>query len=249
MLTKNTITYLKSLHTKEWRSTAQVFLVEWEKNIVEFLDSDFEFLSGYFSEAFVEKYGSKLDYPGVQICSVNEIEKVTSLVSNKMGVAVFAMKKDVFAHPEGIVLVLDGINDPGNLWTIMRTADWYGIDTIIASKNTVDAYNPKVIMATMWSFSRVNVYYRDLAEYLSKVDGPVYGAYLEGEDVHALPFVSWTMHLVIWSESHGITAPLREYITQSVTIPRFGRAESLNAGIATAIILDNIRRSMGNKRC
>jgi TrmH family RNA methyltransferase len=147
MLTKNNITYLRSLQEKRWRNEAWAFLVEWEKNILEFLDSDFVFLEGYFTPSFREKIGSHVESRRIQTCSENEIQKITSLASNTTWVAVFAMKKDTKIHSEWIVLVLDNINDPGNFGTIIRTADWYGVKNIIASLNTVDMYNPKVIMA------------------------------------------------------------------------------------------------------
>jgi TrmH family RNA methyltransferase len=242
MLTKNTITYIKSLHEKKWRNETQSFLVEWEKNLIEFLDSDFEFLDGYFSSSFIEKYGSKFDTRRVAECSVSDIEKITSLSKNTVGVGIFAMKKLGRVDARGIVLVLDGINDPGNLGTIIRTADWYGVKTIIASHNTVDIYNPKVIMATMGSFSRVQVHYRDLSEYLEWLQWPIYGAYLDGENIHTKKIWREDVYLVIWSESHGISQAIESYITDKITIPRFWSAESLNAWVATAIILDNICR-------
>ena len=242
MLTKNNIIYLRSLQDKKWRNEAWAFLVEWEKNILEFLDSDFVFLEGYFTEIFREKIGSHIESRRIQTCSENEIEKITTLASNTTWVAVFAMKKEEKTHNEWIVLVLDSINDPGNLGTIIRTADWYGVKTIIASYNTVDIYNPKVIMATMGSFTRVNVSYRDLEEYLSQAKWPIYGAYLEWENIHTKNISTDIFHLVVWSESHGISHQLEQYITDKITIPRYWMAESLNAGVATAIILDNIRR-------
>lgn len=242
MLTKNNIIYLRSLQDKKWRNEAWVFLVEWEKNILEFLDSDFVFLEGYFTLSFREKIGSHVESRRIQTCSESEIQKITLLASNTSWVAVFAMKKEEKIQTEGIVLVLDNINDPGNLWTIIRTADWYGVKNIIASLNTVDMYNSKVIMATMGSFTRVNISYRDLTEYLSEVTWPVLGAYLEWEDIHT--YRSWVENyiLVIWSESHGISWELAQYITNKVTIPRLWWAESLNAWVATAILLDNLTR-------
>ncbi len=244
MLTKNNIIYLRSLHDKKWRNEAWAFLVEWEKNILEFLDSDFVFLEGYFTPNFREKIGSHIEARRIQTCSESEIQKITSLASNAIWVAVFAMKKDTKMHNEWIVLVLDNINDPGNLGTIIRTSDWYGVKTIIASHNTVDMYNPKVIMASMGSFTRVNISYRDLSEYLSEATWPVLGAYLEWVDIHT--FRTWVENytLVIWSESHGISWELVQYITNKVTIPRLWWAESLNAWVATAILLDNLTRKI-----
>jgi TrmH family RNA methyltransferase len=140
-----------------------------------------------------------------------------------------------------LVLILDRINDPGNLGTIIRIADWYGVSQIICSPDTVDCYNPKVLMATMGSFTRVSICYIDLDRYLSEIEWKIYGAYLDGENIHTKDFENFGWYLVIGSEAHGISSSLEKYITDKVTIPRFWLAESLNAGIATAVILDRIR--------
>lgn len=243
MLSKNTLSYLKSLREKEWRKHAWAFLVEWEKNILEFFASDFTFLEGYFTQSFLDRYEYLNDAWKITVCSEWDIERISSLSSNSVWVAVFQMRKNTLPKEQlWITLILDGINDPGNLGTIIRTADWYGIRTIIASPHTVDAYNPKVIMATMGSLSRMNIVYLDLVEYLSQVTLPVYGAYLEGENIHTIWEWPENMHLVIGSESHGISWDIEKHITTKITIPRFWRAESLNAWVATAIILDNFKR-------
>jgi TrmH family RNA methyltransferase len=136
---------------------------------------------------------------------------------------------------------LDDIRDPGNLGTIIRTADWYGIKHILASEETVDFYNPKVINSTKGSFTRVQVHYTDLNAILAANELPVFGAFLTGENVHQAKFPKAGL-LVIGNESNGISPSLSTKITHPVTIPKFGQAESLNAAIATAILLDNIRR-------
>jgi TrmH family RNA methyltransferase len=134
------------------------------------------------------------------------------------------------------------VNDPGNLGTILRIADWYGIKKIVASKKTVDIYNSKVISATKGSFARVQVYYLDLVSFFKTEKGiPVLGADLEGADVHTYKFPQKAF-LLMGSESHGIHPDLEKNITQKITIPRYGTAESLNVGIATAVILDNWKR-------
>jgi TrmH family RNA methyltransferase len=142
---------------------------------------------------------------------------------------------------EEFALVLDDIRDPGNLGTIIRTADWYGITRIIASSETADFYNSKVITSTMGSFTRVGIFYTTLEQYLAQSTLPVFGAYLEGKNIHETRFGSGGL-IVIGNESHGIRPELEKFITDKITIPRFGKAESLNAAIATAIICDSIRR-------
>ena len=139
------------------------------------------------------------------------------------------------------VLVLDDIRDPGNLGTIIRTADWYGIHKIVASVETADFYNPKVISATMGSFTRVSIFYTDLPQYLSGIKHRIFGAFLNGKNIHEVSFAPGGL-VVIGNESRGISATLNSYITDKITIPRYGEAESLNAAIATAIICDNLRR-------
>lgn len=177
------------------------------------------------------------------IISENELGRITTLSSNDSGLLLVKMRANISPkiNREELVLVLDRINDPGNFGTIIRIADWYGIKHIVASPDTVDCYNPKVLMATMGSFTRVAVYYTDLEKYLSKSKGNIYGAYLDGESTHTKKFISEWAYLVIGSEAHGISPDLEKYITDKVTIPRFGLAESLNAGVATAVILDRMR--------
>jgi TrmH family RNA methyltransferase len=138
-------------------------------------------------------------------------------------------------------LVLDDIRDPGNLGTIIRTADWFGIHKIIASEETADFYNPKVIHATMGSFCRVLVYYTALPHYLNDTQLPVYGAFLDGVDVHQLKFPNAGL-VVIGNEAQGISKEVERSVSHRITIPKKGGAESLNASIATAIILDTIFR-------
>jgi TrmH family RNA methyltransferase len=139
------------------------------------------------------------------------------------------------------VLALDDIRDPGNLGTIIRTADWYGIHQIVASSETADFYNAKVISATMGSFTRVSLFYTDLDAWLPTIPGRRFGTYLDGQDVHQVDFASGGI-VVIGNEARGISGTVTRWITDRITIPRYGQAESLNAAIATAVICDNIRR-------
>jgi TrmH family RNA methyltransferase len=150
-------------------------------------------------------------------------------------------KKEVLNLEGLLTIVLDGIQDPGNMGTIIRTADWFGITQIVASEDTVDVYNPKVIGATMGSFMRVSVTYKNLAEWLPTIKLPVYGALLEGENVFTIKTPNKGL-LVIGSEGKGIRENILELITHPVTIPKIGDAESLNAGIAAGIIVAQLTR-------
>ena len=141
----------------------------------------------------------------------------------------------------GLILALDGVSDPGNLGTIIRVADWYGIKHIVTSKDSADAYNPKTISATMGSFARVSVSQTDLTSYLPSLKLPVYGAFLEGENIHKTALKQDAV-LLMGSESHGIRTDCESLVTDKITIPAYGQAESLNVAMATGIILDNFKR-------
>ncbi len=177
-----------------------------------------------------------------------DLAEMGSYESNETALAVLAVPapSPLRLLSEQPVLLLDDIRDPGNLGTILRTADWFGIRQIICSPETAELYNPKVIAASMGSFLRVNVHYTDLATVLVMHPERVsYGAFLDGDDVHQTAFDRDAI-LVIGNEANGISAAVSQQIARRLTIPRYGAAESLNAGIATAIVLDNfVRRRVG----
>ena len=257
MLTKSKITYIQFLHEKSGRRESRCFIVEWKKGIEEFLASDFEIVEWFFIENPLKEY----EFP-YEIITEKELGKITTLGNNNYGLIVVKMRTShsdegristeknreteqiprpsEWQKSDKFTLILDGINDPGNLGTIIRIADWYGISHIVCSLDTVDCYNPKVIMATMGSLTRVSLFYTDLRGYLAWIDRKVYWAYLEGESIHTKKFTQCEWYLVIGSESHGISPHLEQYITDKITIPRLGLAESLNAGVATAIMLDRM---------
>ncbi|MGC1243131.1 MAG: RNA methyltransferase [Chryseosolibacter sp.] len=247
MLSKATIKFIKSLQVKKYRKQEQCFLIEGAKSVHELLDSDFETAILLGTAEFLS--GIKTPVTGEVIeVRENELDGLGEFQTNRSALAVARLKPNVsvIPRPGEFALVLDDIRDPGNLGTIIRTADWYGIQKIICSQETADFYNPKVISATMGSFTRVQIFYTELTAYLSDCNLPVYGAFLSGRDVHAVNF-STGGFIVIGSEAHGISATVQPLVTEKITIPRYGRAESLNAAIATAIICDNIRRSAGTK--
>jgi TrmH family RNA methyltransferase len=245
---KPTKALIKELHDKKGRTEHQMFLVEGAVSVLDFLYS--EESEGYQLHAlFGTKEFIRNNHLGerasVYEATPDEIEKMGTLKSNDQALAVFAMNPQtpfVFDNSDKIILALSDVNDPGNLGTIIRICDWYGIKKIVASKNTVDVYNPKVISATKGSFSRVQVFYEDLGELFTKYNTiPVFGADLQGENVHGYSFPDQAF-LLMGSESHGIHPDLISRVTQKITIPKYGGAESLNVGVATAIILDNWMR-------
>lgn len=252
MLSKNQIKYIQSLHQKKYRQQYEAFLVEGAKSVQEVLQSDFQIEVLLITEVFYKENTRLIDSQPkpVEIVSVAELERIGTLESNNAALAVVKTKENrpLLAEPGEIALILDDIRDPGNLGTILRIADWYGVKKIICSETTADVYNPKVISASKGSFTRVNWWYGNIVQFLerqSELPGSspvVYGAFLEGVNVHKLSFQQ-SGYLVMGNESNGIRPEVERYITQRVTIPAYGGAESLNVGIATAVLLDNWRRS------
>lgn len=246
MLTKAKIKLIKSLHEKKYRTEYSLFLVEGKKSIEELLKSDFKIDHLLATKEFAEENSKIITEKGVE-CDVleqSEIEKMSSFESNDSALAVVCQKENVEPQPsDEIVIALDDIRDPGNLGTIIRIADWYGIKKIIASKTTVDQYNPKTVSASKGSFTRVQIFYTDLVDFLSKTSLPTLGAFLNGENVHTTKFPKSGI-LVMGNESNGISKNIENIISRKITIPSFGETESLNASIATAIIVDNWKRNL-----
>jgi len=244
MLTKSTIKFIKSLQEKKYRKQEQCFVVEGAKSVEEVLQSDFGVEMLVASPEFVQSVESWRSNIQIFEAKPTEMAGLGDFQSNDAALAVVRMKPktEPVVSPNSFTLLLDDIRDPGNLGTIIRTADWYGIQTIIASEETVDFYSPKVINSTKGSFIRIHFSNADLSQVLQKQTAlPVYGAFLDGEDVHTIQFPKGGL-LVIGNESKGISPTVEKFVTNRVTIPRYGKAESLNAAIATAILLDNIKR-------
>ncbi len=243
MISKQQQKYIQSLHIKKYRTENERFLVEGEKNILELLNSDFETEIVYGTVNLLSALKIHDSRIKMEEATAEEIGKVSTLKSNNAGIAVVKAKPNLTLKcgPGETALILDDIRDPGNLGTIIRLADWYGIRKIVCSEETVEFYNPKVIAATMGSFTRVSCFYTSLSDFLAGNTLPVAGTFLEGENVHEFIFAE-SGYVVIGSESHGISPAVAEKVSGRVTIPRYGGAESLNAAIATAIVLDNFRR-------
>jgi len=248
MFTKGQAGKIKSLHEKRNREKTGLFLVEGEKSVLETINSDFEIQTILATRDFFNKYEEQIKTKKInyEIVEPAEIEKVGTLESNDSALAIVKQKENGLIdmnNKDGIILALDNIRDPGNFGTIIRIANWYGIKTIIASKGTVDFYNPKVISATKGSFTMVKVFYIDLKAYLEKANTPVLGTFMTGENIHELSFPKAGI-LVMGNESNGISPEIEKIISQKITIPAFGGAESLNVAIATAIIIDNWQRNL-----
>ncbi len=248
MISKNQQKYLHSLQQKKYRIEYQAFIVEGAKNVQELLRSDFQIEMLFVTASFYKENESALTKQPflVELATADELAKAGTFASNEAALATVKTKKNEYlcANASEIVLVLDDIRDPGNLGTIVRIADWYGVSKIVCSESTVDCYNPKVIAATMGSFTRVQLFYTNLENYFSRLrDAQLFGTFLNGQNVHLIDFPT-SGYLLIGNESNGISEAVEAFVNQRVTIPRFGEAESLNASIATAIVLDNWRKSI-----
>ncbi len=249
MISRKTAKLIKSLHQKKYRHRHGLFLVEGAKSVLELLASPFKVETLAATELFLRAHHELLlqranDFAVAEL-SEPALSSLSSFKNNQSALAVVAIPAVTAQLPSdgAYALALDDLSDPGNLGTILRIADWYGIRQIVGSPATTDAYAPKVISASMGSFLRVSVAYTDLEDYLQQATGPVYGAALDrGVSVHDFAPPRPGGIIVLGNESVGIHAALEPSISQYLHIPRYGGAESLNVGVATAIICDNLRR-------
>jgi len=237
MITKNEIKRIKSLQNKKDRKELQLFVAEGEKTVHDLLKSGCVADCIYASQSFA--------YAEEKRISSKEMERISSLKSPSSVLGVFRIPTLQPFSQEGRILALDGVTDPGNLGTIIRLCDWFGIATLVCSLDTVDCYNPKVVQATMGSLSQVNCVYTDLVSFLKNTHKPIYGTLLAGSSVYELPLDSEGI-LVLGSESHGLSEEVKSLVKHVITIPRFGSeegAESLNVAIAAAIVLGQAFRT------
>ncbi|WP_291778162.1 RNA methyltransferase [Cecembia sp.] len=245
MLSKNTLKFIKSLQQKKFRKQEQSFFVEGAKNVTELLQSDFEISHLVFTEKYALENHHLIPSSGVALYEVSQkiLESAGTFQSNDSALAVAKIKDNVEFELKSTewVIALDDIRDPGNLGTIIRVADWYGISKLLLSNESADFYNPKVLHASMGSFTRVQFYYTDLSAYLSRKAKFIYGAFLNGKNLYDVEFEEGGV-ILMGNESKGISESVSQLVTQKITIPRFGHAESLNVGIATSIICDNVKR-------
>jgi RNA methyltransferase, TrmH family len=239
MVSKNQIKLISSLQQKKQRIAHQLFIAEGIKGIQELLDASFELDHLYTTQNDFEMVSNNQK----TVVSDADLKKISALATPNTCLAVFKMPKEKKMEVSGLILVLDSVRDPGNLGTIMRLCDWFGIQQLICSKETVDIYNPKVVQATMGSIARVNVSYVDLNDFLTTTSLPVFGTFMNGDNIYktALPQEGI---IVMGNEANGISPELEKIIKNRLTIPRFGtiqKTESLNVATATAIVLSEFR--------
>ena len=238
MVAKRELKFIKSLHQKKYRSRHGRFLAEGVKLVSELLRAGWKPTELFSTEAVA-------GVAPARPISEQELKKVSTLVQPNKVLGIFEIPTLPAPDFRGWLLALDGVRDPGNLGTIIRLCDWFGIRDLVCSPDTVDCFNPKVLMATMGSIARVRVHYLPLGETLAKSGLPVYGASMEGEPLGSFPMPGAGI-LVMGSESHGISESVSAQLESTVGIPPFGEgdAESLNVATASAIFLYEIRRNM-----
>jgi RNA methyltransferase, TrmH family len=243
MLSKAQLKKLRALANKKQRKATGLFLVQGEKNVLELLNSKMKIVELFLSESFATQHGERINGYNVTLCTIEELGNASSLNSNDSAIAIVEQPTQLAPISKQPIIALDNVNDPGNLGTIIRLADWYGITSIIVSEQTADEFNPKVISATMGAFTRVHVHRKNLAEYFESCNRPIYGAFLNGESVHNAQFEPNAI-ILMGNESHGISEQLNTYVSNQITIPKYGQSESLNVAMATGIILDNLKRQL-----
>lgn len=240
MLSKNQIKFISGLHQKKQRIANQLFFAEGVKCIQELVQSNFELEHLYtIQDDFEEVIAANKT-----LISDSELKKISALTTPNSCFAIFKMPQEKAIIESGLILALDSIRDPGNLGTILRLCDWFGIEQLICSKETVDIYNPKVVQATMGSITRVNVNYVDLNGFIAQTKLPVFGTFMDGENIYKCDLPQEGI-IIMGNEANGISSELEQLVQNRLTIPRFGnlqKTESLNVATATAIILSEFRR-------
>ena len=241
MLSKNQIKLITSLQQKKYRKQEQLFFAEGVKVVQELLQSNFE---------LQDLFTTKQDFISVSKTKVHaisdaELKKISALATPNSCLAVFKIPKAKEMKESGLILALDDVRDPGNLGTIIRLCDWFGIETLFCSEETVDIFNPKVVQATMGSISRVNVVYGDLENFLVKTKLTVFGTFMDGKNIYQESLPNDGI-IVMGNEANGISEAVEKLVTDRIAIPRFGDlqiTESLNVATATAIILSEFKRN------
>ena len=247
MFNKRHTKYIQSLHHKKFRDEYGVFIAEGQKVVLELLHSRKFICQQLFALNDWLQHNDKVlqKYSGIKMIEVKdfELEKISLLATPNNVLAVFKKKNE--SEPVNIkgkvTLVLDAIQDPGNLGTIIRTADWFGIENIICSPACADTYNPKVVQSTMGSLARVTVFYTDLTNWLQKNKAiKKYAAALDGKNINTIKNTNEAI-IIIGNEGKGVSDAVMSLVDEKITIPKIGEAESLNAAVATGIILAIIR--------
>lgn len=244
MLSKSQQSLIKSLQLKKFRKAHGLFIAEGLKCITEFQKANYTLEKVFYVPDKSSKMNNFSENEKHQPVSSEELKKISALKQPQQALALF--KTPFLGEPKladlkgNFTLVLDEVQDPGNLGTILRTADWFGLRHVICSTHTADVYNPKVIQASMGSLAHIQVSYQDLPTWLPKIPLPKFGMLLQGESIASAHFGKEAL-LILGNEGQGIRAEVQALLNQEITIPRFGNAESLNVAIAAAILCAQVR--------
>ncbi|AUC82402.1 RNA methyltransferase [Lacinutrix sp. Bg11-31] len=239
MLSKSQIKLITRLKQKKYRIADGFFVAEGIKVINELLDSSLGLHLLFTTESF------KSHTENETLITETELKKISFLTTPNKALAVFKIPVQKNSEYQGLIVALDSIRDPGNLGTIIRLCDWFGIKELVCSKETVDCYNPKVVQATMGSITRVNISYLDLNTFLAEAEMPIFGAFMDGKNVYKSELPKAGI-IVLGNEANGISEAIEKQVTSRIAIPRFGdlqATESLNVATATAILLSEFRRN------
>lgn len=241
MITKETIKQIRQLHQKKFRSAEQLFLIEGIKMLEEALHFKSECIQSIYVS---EKLELPFAVPKEKLNVVTDkVLRQLSTMKNPQGVVVVCKQYKAEIDPDAFSIALDRIQDPGNMGTILRLAAWFGVKQIIASPDSVDQFNPKVVQASMGAIFNVPVIYTDLNPFLSQCDKPIYGALLSGENVYTQKLKPEGI-ILMGNEGSGISDSLLPYITTPLNIPKFGEGESLNVAMATGVLLSEFCRGV-----
>lgn len=245
MLSKSQISLITSLQHKKFRKQHGLFIVEGIKSILEFINSDYQVETVFATPNAATKLGKIPQNIKLESVHEQEFGKITQLTNPQGALALVRIPEIATVTQDTLSgkhsLVLDDIQDPGNMGTIIRTAEWFGFDRIICSIGTVDAYNPKVVQATMGSLARVQVTYNDLQRLIEESTIPSFGALLDGTSIYDTDFGDEGL-VIMGNEGNGIDPALIPKIDHATTIPSFGKAESLNVAVATTVFCSEIVR-------
>ena len=240
-ISKNQFKTITGLSQKKYRQKHQLFIAEGVKVVNELLNSSLKVDTIFATDDFKTSiYQDK-----IVVISEQELRKISNLKSPNKVLGVFRIPEEKEFQNNGLTIALDAINDPGNLGTIIRLCDWFGVKQLICSKDTVDCYNAKVVQASMGSLTRISIKYIDLENYLQETKLPTFIADMDGENVYQSNLPKEAI-LIMGNEANGVSEEIKKVVTNKISIPRFGEiqeTESLNVATATAILLSEFKRS------
>ena len=241
MLTKNQIKHIKSLQIKKNRYHLSQFIIEGEKMVEELLSSKMSINRIFGTKKWIDKNSSKLSFTEFNVVTESELAMISNLTNPNNVLALVNINPPKFNYNDlnSITLILDEINDPGNLGTIIRLCDWFNVSNIICSKNSVDVFNSKVVQSSMGSLFRVNIFYKDLISFFNDCpyDRPIYGTFLSGVNIKDV-VIEKDSFIIMGNEANGISRPIELLVDERLTINNIGgKAESLNIASATSILL------------